>query len=147
MWRSDTASWNNDRLDGISFTFKIVADGIDDIFLLKYRFLVIFFILITFRFHVSFTTGLNHIGDSSNILANNPERSCLSYDSKHFRPEITVIIRFYNPSILSVFLIRTPYSCRRNSPYMAHYGRNLILQAAPCHSCISRLLVSSCLFY
>lgn len=36
---------------------------------------------------------------------------------------------------------------RRNSPYMAHYGRNLILQAAPCHSCISRLLVSSCLFY
>jgi hypothetical protein len=106
MWRSDTASWNNDRLDGISFTFKIVADGIDDIFLLKYRFLVIFFILITFRFHVSFTTGLNHIGDSSNILANNPERSCLSYDSKHFRPEITVIIRSLSLSSDAKWLTR-----------------------------------------
>ena len=52
-----------------------------------------------------------------------------------------------NPTGGRPTLIRTPYPRRRSNPYMVHYGRSLILQAAPHHSCISRLLVSSCLFY
>jgi hypothetical protein len=60
----DTASWNNERFDFVTFTF-----------------------------HVRMHLVEYHVGDLSNILTNNPTGPCLSYDSQHFRPEVTVICR------------------------------------------------------
>jgi hypothetical protein len=58
----DGTSWNNKRLDFITFAFQIRTH--------------------LFEFHVD---------DSSNVLTNDPSGSCFRYDSEHFRPEVTVI--------------------------------------------------------
>jgi len=59
----DTASWNNERFD-----------------------------FVTFRFQVSTHLVECHVDDASNILTNNPSWPCLAYDSEHFRPEVAVIV-------------------------------------------------------
>lgn len=92
--RTDTASRNNERLDGISLSFEILADGVEDESSLfdpgssrslracNGR-----------RCHFNDLTGQYHTGDASNIFTNNPSRSDLSYDRKHIRPEVTVVVR------------------------------------------------------
>jgi hypothetical protein len=62
VWGIDTASWNNEALNLVSFRLQVS----------KHRFEC-------------------QIDDSNNILTNDPSRPEFSYDSKHFRPEITVI--------------------------------------------------------
>jgi hypothetical protein len=59
----DTASWNNDRLDFVTFCFQV-------------------------RTHLVECQA----DDSNNILTNNPSWPCLLYDSEHLRPEIAVIV-------------------------------------------------------
>jgi len=60
---TDAASWNNERPDGIPFTFQVRTA--------------------MFEFHAD---------DSSNILSNDPRGPELPHNSKHFRPEVTVIL-------------------------------------------------------
>jgi len=59
----DGASWNNNRLDFITFGFQVKTH--------------------LFEFHVD---------DSSNVLTNDPSGPDFRYDSEHFRPEMAVII-------------------------------------------------------
>jgi len=59
----DTASWNNDRLDFVTFCFQV-------------------------RTHLVECQA----DDSNNILTNDPSWLCLLYDSEHLRPEIAVIV-------------------------------------------------------
>jgi hypothetical protein len=59
----DTASWNNDRLDFVTFFFQIKKHLVEC-----------------------------QADDSNNILTNNPSWPCLLYDSEHLRPEIAVIV-------------------------------------------------------
>jgi hypothetical protein len=58
----DGASWNNNRLDFIAFAFQVRTH--------------------LFEFHVD---------DSSNVLTNDPSGPGFRNNSKHLRPEITVI--------------------------------------------------------
>jgi len=60
---TDPTSWNKERPDGITFTFQVR----------------------TTRFEF-------HIDDSSNILSKHPIGPELPHDSKHFRPEVTVVL-------------------------------------------------------
>ncbi len=60
---ADAASWNKERPDGITFTFQVRTT--------------------IFEFHVD---------DSSNILSKHPSGPELPHDSKHLRPEVTVIL-------------------------------------------------------
>ena len=58
----DGASWNNKTLDVVSLTFQVRN-----------------------------TISEFHVDDSSNIFANDPSWLSLPNDTKHFRPEVTVI--------------------------------------------------------
>jgi hypothetical protein len=59
----DTASWNKETLHFVSFRFQVSKHLVEC-----------------------------QIDDSRHILTNNPSRLQFVYDSKHFRPEVTVII-------------------------------------------------------
>lgn len=71
VWRSDTASWNIKRLDGISCCFKLLADFFEcePAFLSVY---VILFEEIACASHFSLLAGLHHGSDSSNVFTNDP---------------------------------------------------------------------------
>jgi hypothetical protein len=58
----DTASWNNNRFDFVTFCFQVNVHLVEC-----------------------------HVDDPSNIFTNDPSRPCLAYDSEHFWPEIAVI--------------------------------------------------------
>lgn len=91
---TDTASRNNERLDGISLSFEILADGVEnESSLFDSRNGRILRACNGRRCHVNDLTGQYHTGDASNIFTNDPSRSDLSYDRKHVRPEVTVIVR------------------------------------------------------
>ena len=92
VWRSDTASWNNNRLDGISFGFEICTDFVEceSAFFSIY---VILFEKIVCASHLSDLAGLHHRLDSSNVFTNDPSGVYLPYRSKHLWPEVAVIVR------------------------------------------------------
>ena len=58
----DTASWNNERPCLVAFSFQIRKDRVEF-----------------------------HLDDANNVLSNNPSGPDLRNDSKHLRPEVTVI--------------------------------------------------------
>ena len=92
MGRSDTASWNNNRLDGISFGFEVCTDFVEceSAFFSIY---VILFEKIVCVSHLSDLAGLHHRLDSINVFTNDPSGVYLPYRSKHLRPEVAVIVR------------------------------------------------------
>lgn len=92
MRRTDGASRNNKRLDGITFSLKTSADFLDGEVLL----LAVYVIFLKERAvasHVSLLAGLYHREEASNVLTNDPSGLYLAYSSEHLRPEVTVIIR------------------------------------------------------
>ena len=95
MGGSDTASWNKHRLDGISVTFKVVADALQGKGLSQ---------LVSSNTvervekswrtcHLRYLALLDHREDSSNVLSNNPIGSDLVNAAEHVRPEVAVILR------------------------------------------------------
>lgn len=91
--RTDGTSRNKQRLDGISFSLKISADGLDDIFLPFSVYRVHLSEQSVTVSHVSRLTGLYHREDASNVLANDPTGPDFTYGAEHMRPEVTVILR------------------------------------------------------
>ena len=92
---SDTASWNKHRLDGISVTFKVVADALKGKGLSQ---------LVSSNTvervekswrtcHLRYLALLDHREDSSNVFSNNPIGSDLVNAAEHVRPEVAVIFR------------------------------------------------------
>ena len=80
--RSDGTSRNNKRLDFVTFSFKVEADGFDDVFLSKqYSFSVSFSEQSATASHFNLIAGLNHREDSSNILANDPSELYFPYST------------------------------------------------------------------
>jgi hypothetical protein len=90
---ADGASWNNNRLDIVSRRFKIVTDSIEDSVAGSFIYLSHLFEKIGFTCHFKDICPLYHAGESTNIFSNNPSRPEFLDNSKHFRPEETVIIR------------------------------------------------------
>jgi hypothetical protein len=66
MGCADGASWNNKWLHGVAFTFQ-----------------------------VNLRAGECQINEVSNVFTNDPRGLCLLYDSKHFWPEIAVVLRSF----------------------------------------------------
>lgn len=60
--RADSASWNNERPDGVAFTFQVAENAVE-----------------------------THADEPSNILSTHPTGPELLDDSKHFRPEPAVV--------------------------------------------------------
>ena len=97
--RSDGTSRNNKRLDGITFSLKVAADGFDDVLLAEeYSFSVIFSEERGTASHFNLRAGLNHREDSSNVLANDPSRPDFTHSADNLRPEVAVIIRSFSLS-------------------------------------------------
>ena len=91
--RSDGTSRNKQRLDGISFTLKITADGLDDVFLPLTVNRLILSEQRGLTSHVSRLTGLYHLEDATNVLTNNPIGPDLVNGTEHVRPEVTAVLR------------------------------------------------------
>lgn len=64
----DGDSRNNKRLNGVTFTFQVSAHLLEN--------------------HASVPSN-----ETANVLTNDPARMKFSYDSKHLRPEIAIILR------------------------------------------------------
>lgn len=93
MGRADTASRNNDRLDGISRLFEVFAHEVGDVSLLGAVNIVTLTEESGRTVHISRTAGLYHREDSINVFSNDESGLYLPDDSKHFRPEVTVVCR------------------------------------------------------
>jgi hypothetical protein len=68
VWGVDGDSWNNKRLDFVTFAFQVSVN------LLEY--------------HASVRSN-----EAANIFTDNPPRMKFAYDAKHFWPEIAVVLR------------------------------------------------------
>lgn len=90
---ADGTSRNNNRLDGISLTFEVLADGLDDVLLVEFVNVVTLSKERTCPPHFNLTAGLYHRDDASNVFTKDISGTNLSYCSKHLRPEVTVILR------------------------------------------------------
>lgn len=90
---TDGTSRNKQRLDGISFTLKITADGLDDVFLPLAVYRLILSEQRGLTSHVSRLTWLYHREDSTNVLTNNPTGPDLVNGAEHVRPEVTAVLR------------------------------------------------------
>ena len=92
---SDTASWNKHRLDGISVTFKVVADALKGKgFSQLVSSNTVERVEKSWRTcHLRYLALLDHREDSSNVLSNNPIGSDLVNAAEHVRPEVAVILR------------------------------------------------------
>ena len=99
VWRTDGTSRNNKRLDGISLGFEVLTDGFDDVLLAQLTMGVTRIEESGLTLHLSLAAGLYHRQDSSNVFTNDISGPDLTDDSKHFRPEIAVIVR--SPSLPS----------------------------------------------
>ena len=85
--RSDGTSRNNKRLDSVSFTFKVSADGLDDVLLPEqYSFSVILSEQRGMASHFNLLAGLYHREDSSNVLANEPSGPDFTQSADNLRP-------------------------------------------------------------
>mgnify|MGYP000849988529 CR=1 FL=1 len=93
MGRADTASRNNNRLDGISRLFEIFAHEVGDVSLLGAVNVVTLTEESGRTVHFNRTAGLYHREDSINVFSNDESGLYLPDDSKHFRPEVTVVCR------------------------------------------------------
>lgn len=91
--RADTASRNNKRLDGISRLFEAFAHEVGDVSLLGAVNVVTLTEESGRAVHISRTAGLYHREDSINVFSNDESGLYLPDDSKHFRPEVTVVCR------------------------------------------------------
>jgi hypothetical protein len=87
--RTDGASWNNNRLNLITDSFELFADGVKDncVFTISTR------LIIGTTLQVNSICGDLQRSDSSNILTNDPSGPCFLYDSEHFRPEMARVSR------------------------------------------------------
>ena len=90
---TDGTSRNKQRLDGISFTLKITADGLDDVFLTLAVYRLILSEQRGLTSHVSRLAGLYHLEDATNVLTNNPTGPDLVNGTEHVRPEVTAVLR------------------------------------------------------
>ena len=90
---TDGTSRNKQRLDGISFTLKITADGLDDVFLPLTVYRLILSEQRGLTSHVSRLAGLYHLEDATNVLTNNPIGPDLVNGTEHVRPEVTAVLR------------------------------------------------------
>lgn len=95
---TDGTSRNKQRLDGISFTLKITADGLDDVFLPLAVYRLILSEQRGLTSHVSLLAGLYHLEDASNVLTNNPIGPDFTYGAEHVRPEVTAVLRALSPA-------------------------------------------------
>jgi hypothetical protein len=114
---SDTASWNKDRLDGISVTFKVVADslkgkGFSELVSSNGVTLVEKSCLTCHRRYLAL---LDHREDASNVFSNNPIGSDFVNAAEHVRPEIAVICRAASLPGITERLAREP-SCEDVDP-------------------------------
>lgn len=94
MGGSDTASWNKDRLDGISVTFKVVADAFKGKGLAQSVLSSNSVALVEKSgrtCHLRYLALLDHREDASNVFSNNPSGSDLVNAAEHVRPEVAVI--------------------------------------------------------
>lgn len=90
---TDGTSRNKQRLDGISFTLKIPADGLDDVFLPLAVYRLILSEQRGLTSHVSRLAGLYHREDATNVLTNDPTGPDLVNGTEHVRPEVTAVLR------------------------------------------------------
>lgn len=90
---TDGTSRNKQRLDGISFTLKIPADGLDDVFLPLAVYRLILSEQRGLTSHVSRLAGLYHREDATNVLTNDPTGPDLVNGTEHVRPEVTTVLR------------------------------------------------------
>lgn len=90
---TDGTSRNKQRLDGISFTLKITADGLDDVFLPLAVYRLILSEQRGLTSHVSRLAGLYHREDATNVLTNDPTGPDLVNGTEHVRPEVTAVLR------------------------------------------------------
>lgn len=91
---SDTASWNKDRLDGISVTFKVVADAFKGKGLAQSELSSNSVALVEKSgrtCHLRYLALLDHREDASNVFSNDPSGSDLVNAAEHVRPEVAVI--------------------------------------------------------
>ena len=95
---TDGTSRNKQRLDGISFTLKITADGLDDVFLPLTVYRLILSEQRGLTSHVSRLAGLYHLEDATNVLTNNPTGPDLVNGTEHVRPEVTAVLRALSPA-------------------------------------------------
>lgn len=95
---TDGTSRNKQRLDGISFTLKITADGLDDVFLPLTVYRLILSEQRGLTSHVSRLAGLYHLEDATNVLTNNPTGPDLVNGTEHVRPEVTAVFRTLSPA-------------------------------------------------
>ena len=98
MRGTDGTSRNKQRLDGISFTLKITADGLDDVFLPLAVYRLILSEQRGLTSHVSRLAGLYHREDATNVLTNNPTGPDLVNGTEHVRPEVTAVLRALSPA-------------------------------------------------
>lgn len=91
---TDTRSWNNERLDGISETFKVAADSLEGEGLPEG--VSVNTVTLSeksgFAPQVSKYPAFDHRGDSSNVLTNDPSGPDFVNSTEHLRPEVTVIV-------------------------------------------------------
>jgi hypothetical protein len=95
---TDGTSRNKQRLDGISFTLKIPADGLDDVFLPLAVYRLILSEQRGLTSHVSRLAGLYHREDATNVLTNDPTGPDLVNGTEHVRPEVTAVLRAPSPA-------------------------------------------------
>lgn len=94
MGRTDSASRNKKRLDGITRVFEVLADGFEGVGLAQPRDRVVIFSEESgLACHVNRLAGLYHREDASNVLANDPSGSDFVNGSDNLRPEVAVIVR------------------------------------------------------
>lgn len=90
---TDGTSRNKQRLDGISFTLKIPADGLDDVFLPLAVYRLILSEQRGLTSHVSRLAGLYHREDATNVLTNDPTGPDFVNGTEHVRPEVKAVLR------------------------------------------------------
>lgn len=93
MGSSRSRSRNKHRLDGISCTFKIVADAFDGKALLKHESvnITLFTEQRGLASQISEYPSFDHRGDSSNVLTNDPSGPDFANNAEHLRPEVTCV--------------------------------------------------------
>ena len=96
--RTDTASRNNHRLDGISRLFELFAHEIGDISLFGAVNVVTLTEESGRAVHLSCTARLYHREDAINVFSNDESGLHLPDDSKHCRPEVAVVCRSFSSS-------------------------------------------------
>lgn len=128
------------KVDNIDIRRDIPREFIDD---LNALYKTIIDNIFGYRFSIRVVTGYdNCIVDNIEVFV--PVKSNMDISNFYSRKYVFFVTI---PTFYQFFSIHTFHLCRKNSPCMAPYGRNLILQAASYHSRISHRLVSFCLLY